>query len=107
MKKKTKDLFGAFATFAVGAFPIFGGDGAPSARQIFDKQLSAVESEVMGVVETMPADKFDFAPTQGAFKTARTFGVQARHIAFCSMRSPWPCWGSQCFRTPIRKGQGM
>ena len=83
MKKKTKDLFGAFATFAVGAFPIFGGDGAPSARQIFDKQLSAVESEVMGVVETMPADKFDFAPTQGAFKTARIFGVQARHIAFC------------------------
>jgi hypothetical protein len=83
MKMKTTNLFRALAISALGALPIFAGDGAPSARQIFDKQLSAVESEVMGIVETMPANKFDFAPTEGAFKTARTFGVQARHIAFC------------------------
>jgi hypothetical protein len=57
--------------------------GAPSARQVLDAQLTAVEHEVMGVVETMPADKFSFAPKDGAFRTARTFGVQARHIAFC------------------------
>lgn len=37
----------------------------------------------MGIVETMPADKFGFAPRDGAFTHARTFGVQARHIAFC------------------------
>jgi hypothetical protein len=54
-----------------------------SARQIFDKQLSAVEHEVMSLVETMPAHRFDFVPTEGAFAHARTFGVQARHIAFC------------------------
>jgi hypothetical protein len=37
----------------------------------------------MAVVEMMPANKFNFAPTEGAFTHARTFGVQARHIAFC------------------------
>jgi hypothetical protein len=37
----------------------------------------------MGVVETMPANKFNFAPAGGAFKNVRPFGVQARHIAFC------------------------
>jgi hypothetical protein len=52
-------------------------------RQILDKQLSAAEREAMGVVETMPANKYNFVPTEGAFKNVRTFGVQARHIAFC------------------------
>ena len=69
--------------FTLGALRMLGSEVSPSARQIFDKQLSATEREVMAVVETMPADKFNFAPTQGAFTHARTFGVQARHIAFC------------------------
>ena len=55
----------------------------PAPGKIFDKQLSAAEHEVMGVVEAMPANKFNFAPTDGAFKNVRTFGVQARHIGFC------------------------
>jgi len=63
--------------------PLNGGDASPSARQIVDKELSAVESEVLGVVETMPAAKFDFAPTQGALGSVRPFGGQARHIMFC------------------------
>jgi hypothetical protein len=29
----------------------------------------------------MPADKFDFAPSNGAFKGVRTFGAQAKHLA--------------------------
>jgi hypothetical protein len=62
---------------------MMGSDASLSARQIFDKQLSAIEREVMAVVETMPANKFAFVPTEGAFTHARTFGVQARHIAFC------------------------
>lgn len=60
-----------------------GNEGPASARQVFDMQLSEVEHEVIGVVETMPADKFSFAPREGAFTTVRTFGVQARHIGFC------------------------
>jgi hypothetical protein len=71
------------ALFTVAALPLAGANPAPSAREIFDKQLSYVQHEVMDVVETMPAGKYGFAPTQGAYAHARTFGVQARHIAFC------------------------
>jgi len=77
--------------FVLGAFPMMGAGAAPDARQIaapnakqvLDKQLSATEREVLSLVEAMPANKFDFAPTQGAFTNVRTFGVQARHTAFC------------------------
>jgi hypothetical protein len=62
---------------------VFGADVSPNARQIFDKQLDASEREVMAVVEKMPANRFDFVPKSGAFTYVRTFGVQARHIAFC------------------------
>jgi uncharacterized damage-inducible protein DinB len=75
--------FGILAVFALSTLALEGSNVLPSARQVFDKQLSATEREVMAVVETMPADKFNFAPTEGAFAHARTFGVQARHIAFC------------------------
>ncbi len=30
----------------------------------------------------MPADKFNFAPTAGKFDGVRTFGQQAKHVAF-------------------------
>ena len=77
------NLYLRISMFALTAVSIMGGDSSASTRQIFDQQLSAVEHDVMGIVDTMPANKYNFAPTQGSFKTARTFGVQARHIAFC------------------------
>ena len=81
MKSKTIQWsYGVFAALALSSVPM---QAAETARQVFDKQLTAVEHEVMDVVETMPASKFDFVPADGAFKTVRTFGVQARHIAFC------------------------
>ena len=49
--------------------------------KIFDGNLSNTEKEVVGLTEAMPADKYNFAPTQGAFKGVRTFALQARHIA--------------------------
>jgi len=67
----------------VAALPLFGADPSQSARRVFDRQLTAAEGEVMAIVETMPANKFGFAPTEGSFSHTRTFGVQARHIAFC------------------------
>jgi DNA-binding transcriptional regulator LsrR (DeoR family) len=69
--------------FVLAALPMAGADAGQSARQVFDKQLSATERDVMELVETMPANQFNFVPTQGAFQRARTFGVQVRHIAFC------------------------
>jgi hypothetical protein len=67
----------------VAALPMFGADPSQSARRIFDKQLTAAEGEVMAIVETMPASRFGFVPMEGSFTHTRTFGVQARHIAFC------------------------
>jgi DNA-binding transcriptional regulator LsrR (DeoR family) len=83
MNRALTTLIRPLVVFALGALPMVGADAIPGARQIFDKQLSATEREVMALVETMPADKFDFVPTEGAFKNVRTFGVQTRHIGFC------------------------
>jgi len=55
----------------------------PEARQVFDRQLSAAEGDLLNVVQAMPARKFNYAPSGSAFQHVRTFGEQARHIAFC------------------------
>ena len=60
-----------------------------SPAKALDDMLSMFEHETMGVVKTMPADKYDFAPSQEIFKTSqkvrfatvRTFGQEASHIA--------------------------
>ena len=36
---------------------------------------------MVGLATAMPADKYNFAPTNGEFKTVRTFALQVRHIA--------------------------
>src|ERR1041385_6696327 len=72
----------SLTAFALCALPMLAADAVPDARQIFDRQLSNTEREVVGLAEAMPADKFDFAPTNGNFKGVRTFALQARHIAF-------------------------
>lgn len=51
-----------------------------------DELLSMFEHELMGVVNAMPAEKFNFAPTSGAmagskFDGVRTFGQEAVHLA--------------------------
>ncbi len=55
----------------------------------FGDGLSSFEKQLMGVVNAMPADKYDFAPNAGIFvpteKTeytgVRTFGAMVLHIA--------------------------
>ena len=53
----------------------------PSVAKTQDALLSQVEREVVGLAEAMPADKYNFAPTQGEFNGVRTFGQQMSHIA--------------------------
>jgi uncharacterized damage-inducible protein DinB len=48
--------------------------------QVVDQLLSIVEGEMVPLVEAMPADKFNFAPTNGDFKGVRTFGQQVQHV---------------------------
>lgn len=70
-----------------GSGPAAGTIAAPS--KAVDSQLSLIESEMMGVVKTMPAEKFGFAPTAAIFvpgqttefATVRTFAQQATHVA--------------------------
>jgi uncharacterized damage-inducible protein DinB len=49
--------------------------------EVIDRQFSGIEKEFVPLVEAMPADKFDFAPTAGEFKGVRTFAQQAKHVA--------------------------
>ena len=65
--------------FVVAALPVFGADVSSNARQIFDKQLGAVEHEVMAVVETMPANKFGFVPREGAFPLCDRWSPSSAH----------------------------
>ncbi len=67
-------LFAAMTAFAADT-------AAPSAAKILDSQLTSAEKEIVSLAEAMPADKYNFAPTNGEFKNVRTFGMQVSHIA--------------------------
>ena len=54
----------------------------PQARQVLDRTLTGAEKEFVSLVDAMPEDKFGFAPTVGKFDGVRTFGTQAKHVAF-------------------------
>jgi uncharacterized damage-inducible protein DinB len=69
----------AFA--ATGDVPVHLAAKQASPAQVFGKLISDQEEEIVAVAEAMPADKYDFAPTNGEFKTVRTFGQQLTHIA--------------------------
>jgi len=67
----------ALTGFALAADP-----PAPTIAGMIDSTIKSIESELVPLVEAMPADKFGFAPTNGEFKGARTFAQQAKHVAF-------------------------
>lgn len=83
---------------SLGAMAQMGAGGAgtgPAAGTIvapataLDSELSLIESEMMGAVKAMPAEKFGFAPSAAIFvagqttefATVRTFAQQATHVA--------------------------
>jgi uncharacterized damage-inducible protein DinB len=43
--------------------------------------LKSVEKQIVSAAEAMPAVKYSFAPTDGAFKGVRSFGQQVKHLA--------------------------
>ena len=49
--------------------------------KMYDDQVTLVEDAVLSLAEAMPSDRYDFAPTDGAFTGVRTFGEQIRHVA--------------------------
>jgi uncharacterized damage-inducible protein DinB len=54
---------------------------AASPAQTYGKLMSGMQGEITSAAEAMPADKYNFAPTQGEFKGVRTFGGQVKHLA--------------------------
>src|SRR4029450_4260856 len=55
----------------------------PSSRtaEIVRRQIANAEKELTGVASEMPDDKYEFAPTQGAFRGVRNFAKQVKHAA--------------------------
>jgi hypothetical protein len=51
--------------------------------KVFDKMLSGEEKEIVDLVEAMPADKFNFAPTDsiGKYDGVSSFSAQVKHLA--------------------------
>ncbi len=64
------------ATTALGAQT-----GPTGLAKTFDGDLSSAEKEIVSLAEAMPADKYNFAPSNGEFNGVRTFALQMRHIA--------------------------
>jgi hypothetical protein len=60
----------------------FAADPTSAIGKALDQELKVAESDIVPLVEAMPADKFGFAPSNGSFKNARTFQQQATHSAF-------------------------
>lgn len=70
---------GLFCGVALGA-------DSQTVGEVLDNQFKILDKEVTSLVEAMPADKFNFAPTDtmikgGEFNGVRTFGQQAKHLA--------------------------
>ena len=45
--------------------------------------VATIEASFVGLAEAMPADRWNFRPTDGDFATVRTFAEQVKHVA-CS-----------------------
>jgi uncharacterized damage-inducible protein DinB len=88
-------VLGLCSLTATAQMGMSGMDKGPAAGTIaepskaFDSQLSLIESEMMGAVKAMPAEKYGFAPSVAIFvpgqttefKGVRTFARQATHVA--------------------------
>jgi len=60
--------------------------GAPTVASVVDRDITAIEKQVIDAAEAMPEDKFNFSPESlnisgGEYKGVRTFAVQVKHIA--------------------------
>ena len=65
----------------------------PTLAAAVDRDISAVEKQIIDAAEAMPEEKFDFSPESSNipgsdYKGVRTFAVQVKHIA----TSNWFIW---------------
>jgi hypothetical protein len=74
-------LWGFGAALLLAAVGAAADQPAPTIGSVIDQEIKMAEGEVVSLAEAMPADKYDFAPSQGEFKGVRTFSQQMMHIA--------------------------
>ena len=56
----------------------------PTVASVLNMYYGIVEQEVVSAAETMPEDKYSFAPTNGEFKGVRTFAEEVKHIGYAN-----------------------
>jgi hypothetical protein len=66
---------------------------APTSASVVDRDISAVEKQIVDASDAMPEDKFNFTPEAlnipgSNYKGVRSFAVQVKHIA----ASNWFIW---------------
>jgi hypothetical protein len=59
---------------------------SPTVASVLDREISAIEKQVVDAAEAMPEDKFNFTPESlnipgDDYKGVRTFAVQVKHVA--------------------------
>src|SRR6202050_1488456 len=62
---------------------------APTIASIVDREISALEKEIVGAAEAMPEDKYNFSPESlkipgSEYKGVRTFAGQVKHVAIAN-----------------------
>src|SRR2546423_474203 len=74
------------AQAASGAQPQQSQQATSTIASVIDRDISAIEKQVIEAAEAMPEDKFNFSPENlnipgSDYKGVRTFAVQVKHIA--------------------------
>src|SRR5580700_4952655 len=74
------------ATETAAATGLQAQQSAPTLASVVDRDISAVEKQIMEVAEAMPEDKFNFSPESlnvpgSDYKGVRTFAAQLKHVA--------------------------
>ena len=54
---------------------------AQSPADVYGKLLKGMSKEIIDAAEAMPADKYDFKPTNGQFDGVSSFADQVKHLA--------------------------
>jgi uncharacterized damage-inducible protein DinB len=81
MKNAFLSLLLALPLAAQAPAPATAPAAEPTVGAAMDGTYQWVPMQFIGAAEAMPADKFDWAPTQGEFKGVKTFAQQVKHVA--------------------------
>lgn len=82
----------------------------PTIAAAIDREIGAVEKEVVEAAEAMPEDKFNFSPESlsipgGEYKGVRTFALQVKHVA-ASNYFLWSAVTGEKIPSDFRGGNG-